>query len=61
MPERKLRSDAGRKRKPDLTIREQAVRWYATLDADGRQRFLDDLQLIAFCMAEVRKPEGATS
>lgn len=46
MSVRKLRSDAGTKRKPELTQREAAIRWYAALIATERERFRDDLTLV---------------
>jgi hypothetical protein len=43
---RKLRDDKGKKRKPDPTAREQALLYFAGLDTAGKQRFIEDLQLL---------------
>jgi hypothetical protein len=60
---KKPRSDKGVPRKPkapELTIREQAVRWYATLTPEGRERFRDDLQLVDWAIPECHGSKTAS-
>jgi hypothetical protein len=46
MSTRKVRSDAGKPRKPELTERERTIRFYAGLSVYARQQFKDDLLMV---------------
>lgn len=57
MSERKLRSDAGRPRKPEKTMRALLMEWYASLDAEQRMRVRMDLEMIEFGLAAREKKQ----
>jgi hypothetical protein len=43
---RKTRVDKGRRRKPDPTERETSLNYFASLDLAGKERFIEDCELI---------------